>query len=1050
MLLSNAAIRNRTTVFVLVVLIVFAGAYSYVTLPRESAPDVKTPWVTVTTTQDGVSPEDIENTITKEVEKELAGLKGLKEITSLSAEGMSVVVLEFLPEIEIEDALQRVRDKVNIAKAEFPDQADEPIVKEINIAEFPIMMINISGSVSPVRLKAIAEELEEQLESVPGVLEVDVLGALEREIRIEIDPDRVASYNLTISELLALIPSENVNRSAGGLETEGMKINVRVPAEFEKPEDVYRLPLTTRNGRPIYLADVATVRDTFKDRLSYSRLDGRASITVAVKKRVGANIVAIARIAKAIIEEFRKRAPAGVAFDLTMDRSDDIHMMVSDLENNIVSGLVLVILVLVLFMGFRTSVIVALAIPMSMLISFAFIQAIGLTLNMIVLFSLILALGMLVDNAIVIVENIYRHMQMGKGRVQAAMEGTGEVAWPVITSTATTIAAFTPLLFWPGIVGDFMKYVPITAIVTLGSSLFVAMVISPVICSAFARAPRPTVGSREHAFKRGYRRLLETALRHRATTLMLAVFLLAAIAAVYVKRGAGREFFPDIDPNNATINIRAPQGTNIRETDRLARLLEQRVEAHRRAPDGYEKIEHVVATVGSEGGFRFQQSSGPHVANLSLVFPDYEDRKVPSAQVVADIRKATAGIAGAEIKVEKEEEGPPTGAPVTIRVIGKDLNVLEELSEEVYRRIEDVPNLVNLRSDLEAARPELKLRPARSRGVQLGVNTNVTAEFLKTANFGTKVGDFREFNDDYDITIRLPESQRTDIEDMLRLRVPSTTGGAVPLSSLGRFDYSPGLGTIHRVNQKRVVTLTADVEGRLDEEVLKDVQLRLSNLDLPAGYEIEYAGQKEEQEKAWAFLLKAFVIALLAIVGILVTQFNTLSAPLIIMTTVGLSTIGVFVGLLALNMPFGVVMTGVGVISLAGVVVNNAIVLLDYTRKLQRRGMTAVEAAVQAGVTRLRPVLLTAATTILGLIPMVTGISFNIHTFEWATRSESSQWWRSMASAVVFGLAFATVLTLVVVPTLYVSLYRVAQRLGLGGLHRAGEAVPARLELEDF
>ena len=1057
MLLSDAAIRNRTTVFVLILLIVLLGAASYATLPREAEPDVPIPLVLVTTAYEGVAPEDIESSLTKKIEKELTALKGLKELRSTSAEGLSLIVAEFLPDVRIADALDDVRAKVDVAKAELPTDAEEPVITEINVAEFPIMMINVSGTISPVRLKAIADRLEDAIEEIPGVLGVDVIGALEREIRLEIDPDRVTAYGLTVSELMALIPSENVNVSAGGLATRGVKFNVRVPAEFVKPEEVDRLLLATRDGRGIYLTDVAKVADTFKDPASYARMDGVESITVAVRKRIGADIVPIARRVVKILEYARRHAPAGVEFKIVLDKSKDIRLMVADLENNIVSGLLLVLIVLVLFLGLRTSIIVAAAIPMSMLISFALIAALGYTLNMIVLFSLILALGMLVDNAIVIVENTYRHMQMGYSPVTAAMKGTAEVAWPVTTSTATTVAAFSPMLFWPGIMGDFMKYLPITLIITLCSSLFVALVISPTICSVVARGKVKRADGQSW-FVRGYTRLLHAALSHSAVTLAAAFLLLAGVVALYAAYGKGKEFVPDIDPRRAIINIRCPQGTDLDRTDRIARLVERRLEPYR------DQLEHLAVNVGSSGSAAEMSfggsSSGPHVANLTLMFPDYEVRRRtgrPSAEAVAAIRRDLTGIPGAEIKVEPEQHGPPTGEAITVRFIGEDFATLEEISERGRGLIADVPGLVNLRSDYEAARPELVFHVDRRRAALLGVNTLVVGKFLQTAVFGSNVGTYRQFNDEYDITVRLPISQRVHIEDLLRLRVPNA-GAAVPLSSLGRFEYAGGFGTINRINQKRVVTLTGGAEGRRDEQVLADVQQRLAGLPLPAGYVIRYAGQKEEQDKASAFLIKAFFVAVLLIVMILVTQFNTLSVPLIIMTTVGLSLIGVLAGLLICQMPFGIIMTGIGVISLAGVVVNNAIVLLDYTRRLQRRGMDVIAAAVQAGATRLRPVLLTAATTILGLIPMATGVSLDVHKIDLAnpmnmiqTGSESSEWWASMAIAVIFGLAFATLLTLVFVPTLYVLLYRAAAAMGLGGLRRVAEK-PAREtpEAEDF
>jgi len=1031
MFLSDAAIKNRTTVGVLVVLIILVGAQSYIALPREGAPDVPTPYILVSTAYEGVSPEDMESSVTMKIEKELSGLKGLDEMSSSSAEGLSVVVCEFLPDVKIEDALQRVRDRVDLAKSDLPGEAEEPTIKEINIAEFPILMVSISGTISPVRLKVVADDLEDAIQQLPGVLSIDMTGELEREIRIEIDQDRLAAYTLTIPELLALIPSENVNISAGDLETEGVKFNVRVPAEFVDPAEVDHLLLTIRDGKPIYLSDVAKVKDTFKDRNGYARLNGRPSITLAVRKRIGANVVHLADGVRMVLAEFRKTAPAGVDFDITLDQSKYIRAMVADLENNILSGLVLVVAVLFLFLGFRTSAIVALAIPLSMLISFAVILALGYTLNMIVLFGLVLALGMYVDNAIVIVENIYRHMQLGYGRIRAAMAGAAEVAWPVIASTATTIAAFLPLLFWSGMMGDFMKYLPITLIIALSSSLFVALVISPTICSlVLSPAPRQR---KESGFIRGYSRVLRVALAHRFTTLFLAVTLLVGLGLLYLKQGAGVEFFPKSDPDNAAVSIRSPQGTNVRESDRLAMLVEERLKPYQK------DIDYVVTNVGTVGesiGFMSGGGGGPHVADVNLVFIDYVVRERPSAEVVAGVRRDVSDIAGAEVTVKEEEEGPRTGAPVTVRIIGENFKVLEVLSDQAKRMIADVPGLVNLQSDLEAARPELVFKVDRQRAMLLNLNTATIGRFLKTAVFGTPVGTYREFNDEYDITIRLPLAQRVNIDDLLRLRVLTNSGEAVPLSSLGEFEYSGGLGTISRIDQQRVVSLTADAEGRLDNEVLADVESRLAKLELPPGYSIEYAGQKEEQEKAQAFLSRAYVIALLLIVLILVAQFNSLLIPIIIMSTVVLSLIGVLSGLLICHLPFGVIMTGIGVISLAGVVVNNAIVLLDYTRKLQKRGLDLIEAVSKAGKTRLRPVLLTAVTTILSLVPMATGVSFDFHVFEWSMRSQMSQFWQSMAVAVIFGLAFATVLTLIVVPTLYASLYGLAARFGFGGLRK--------------
>ena len=833
-------------------------------------------------------------------------------------------------------------------------------------------------------------------------------------------------YNLTIPEILTLIPSENVNISAGSLETKGTKFNIRIPAELVTAEEVDHLLITVRDGKPIYLSDVADVKATFKDRTTYSRLNGKDNITLSIQKRAGSNVVFISDYIKAIIEQAKQKFPETLKFDITYDMSKYIRNIVADLENNIMAALILVTCILLLFLGWRTATIVAMIIPLSMLITFFLIQALGITLNMIVLFSLVLVLGMLVDNAIVITENIFRHIQLGYSKIDAAILGAREVAWPVITSTFTTVCAFLPLMFWPGMMGEFMKYLPITLTIGLLSSLFVALIFSPTICSVFISKSKKTK-KKENWFIRSYRKFQRVSLENPGITLFLAVCLLISMLTLYYKIGKGSEFFPSSDPERAVIDIRAPQGTNINETDRIARLIEKRIEPY------HEYFKYVVTSVGSSGGNSLDLSAstgGPHLASITLTFFDYVDRKRPSKEIIYEIRKDVADIAGAEIKVEEEEDGPPTGAPITVRIMGEDFRTLEELSSKAQRIIAEVPNVVNLRSDLEAARPELAFTVDRRNAMLLGVNTATIGNFLKMAVFGSRVGSYRQYNDEYDITVRLPFDKRTNINELGLLQIPNTAGYAVPISSLGKFNYKGGFGTINRVDQKRTVTLTADTEGRLSSEVLLDVQKRLDELELPIGYTIDYAGEKETEEESKAFLSKAFGIALFLVTLVLVIQFNSLRIPLIIMTTVILSLIGALFGLLVCDLPFGIIMTGIGVISLAGVVVNNAIVLLAYTQQLQKRGMDLISAAAEAGVTRLRPVLLTAATTICGLIPMAVGISYDFHTFTWATKSESTQWWRNMAVVVIFGLGFATMLTLVVVPSLYVMLTRFSYKFG--------------------
>jgi len=1026
MIVSDAAIKKRTTVFVLIAMIAVFGVYNYVTLPREMAPDINVPYITVTTTYTGVAPADIENNVTVHLEKKLKGLHDLEEITSVSAEGVSSITIEFLPDVDIDDALQKVRDKVELAKSDIPEDADDPVVAEVSFSDFPIMIVNVAGDIGLIRLKAIADDLEEEIESIPGVLNAAVIGGLEREIRIEPDPGRLAAYEIPLTELLAVIDSENADVAAGNIDLPEAKFQVRIPGEFSTPQEARDLILMMRNENPVYLTDVARIRDTFKDPESYSRINGRESVALSISKRTGENTFRIIEEIKAILDEARESLPEGAELIISTDNSKWIRIMLSDLENNILSGLLLVLVVIFLSMGFINSLFVALAIPLSMLISFTALRLAGLTLSNIVMFGLILSLGMLVDNAIVIVENIYRHMQEGKDRITAAREGTAEVSWPVITSTITTICAFLPMLFWPGITGEFMGYLPKTVIITLSASLFVAMVINPALCSRLMRIKAfRDLGKakRSSLFLRGYERVLNLSLDHPAFILLVCAIVLAGSVVAYARFGHGVEFFPKADPDSAMMFIWQPEGTPLEKTDALVRSIEKKLEK-------YEDIEHYVANVGSRpGGFFGSGSTGSHMARISIDFKEMEQRKHASRWLIQQIRQDVAGLPGVEIEVKEEQHGPPQDPPINIEISGEDFEVLAGITREVTKTIETIPGLVDLKDDYEQARPELRFRVDRRRAAMLDVNTVMVANFIKAAVLGREVGTFRQGEDEYDITLRLAPKDRDDLQKVLQLNVPGPAGQPIPLSSLARVEYAGGLGAIRRIDQERVITLKSEVEGRLPNDALGEVKQRLAGYRLPKGYELKYTGQDERQKEASDFLLKAFIVALFLIAMILITLFNSIALPGIIMVSVILSLVGVLIGLLIVGIPFGIIMTGVGVISLAGVVVNNAIVLIDYIQLLRKRGFARREALVQAGLIRLRPVLLTAITTILGLMPMATGFSFNFRELHFVMGSSSSQWWGSMAIAVIFGLAFATLLTLVVVPAMYELIDSATERL---------------------
>lgn len=1015
MLISNIAIDRRSTVFALMLIILIVGTYSYIVLPRESTPDITIPIILVITPYEGVSSSDIESLITHPIERKLKGLKDVEEIRSVSAEGSSMITIEFTPEVDIDNALQWVRDKVDQAKGDLPnDLENDPSILEINLSEFPILMVAVSGPVDENVLKKVGEELEDRIEQVPGVLDVVITGGREREIRVEFDPDRLFAYRISLSEVIRAIKQENVNIPGGSIDIGQGKYLLRIPGEFTDPAEIDNLVLTERDGRVIYFKDVAQVVDSFEDRTSSARVGGEQSVTLAIKKRTGANIIQVADQVFALLQIADQQIPPGIEMSVTLNESKDIRRMVSELENNIITGLILVVTVLFLFLGLRNSIFVALAIPFSMLLSFAVLQLLGVTLNMVVLFSLILALGMLVDNAIVIVENVYRHMQEGQSGVAAAKIAAAEVGWPVISSTLTTLCAFFPMTFWPGIMGEFMKYLPLTLIVTLTASLLVALVINPTLCGHFMSMGKKTnLPDRKPAkIIQMYSRCLQFALQYRLLVVCSSFLLLISIIATYVVLEHGVELLPDMEPNRAFVEIKAPEGTSLAASNELSLRVE---EFALQEPD----IRFVISEVGISGSDRGGGSVQSNLSKVTLDFVDRADRHEDSRAVLDRLRNLIGPLAGAEFKIAKQEEGPPTGPPVSVEISGEEIQVLDRLASQARQLIKDVPGMVDLKDDFSKAKPEIRIDVDREKASLLQLSTAEISEMVKAAISGTKLGVYREGEDEYDIIARMPEKRRTSIADIENLLIPAVDGSPVPLSTIATVKLSTGFGAIRHIDQKRVVTITADTFGRNSNDVLLDVQQRLTGLELPSGYQIHYSGEQEEQQKATIFLSKAFVGAILLIMLVLITQFNSVLQTLIVMTSVILSLTGVFLGLMITATPFGIIMTGIGVISLAGVVVNNAIVLIDYINKMVKEGMELNAALLRAGMVRFRPVLLTAVTTILGLLPMAIGVSFDFKSFAWEIGGESADWWGPMAVAVIFGLAFATMLTLIVVPVLY-------------------------------
>lgn len=1029
MQITEYSVRHNVTIYVLIALVVMGGLLAYSSLPRESNPEIEIPVVVVSTPYLGVAPEDIESLVTNIMEREIADVNGIKELKSTSAEGVSIVIVEFDISTNLDEALAKIREKVDLAKPDLPADAEDPIIQEITTTDFPVMIVSILGPYSQLRLKDVAEDLQDELESVPGVLEVGLAGGLEREFQVFVDLARLNHYALTLSDITNAIARENVNTPGGDVDVGDANFLVRVPGEYDTAEQIANTVVKTRFGTPIFIRDVAEVRDGFKEKETYSRLDGTSSVSLSITKRSGANIIEVSQRIRDLLEERKLDLPTGTEFVILSDESKGIRSMVKELENSMITGLLLVIAVIMFAMGLRNSILVGLAIPFSMMLSFLTLQVLGITLNMIVLFSLILALGMLVDNGIVIVENIYRHATMGKDPSRAALDGTAEVAWPVTTSTFTTVAAFMPLLFWPGIIGEFMGYLPKTLIITLVASLFVALIITPVLCAAFlkvrpgeqaisedaASQPNPsTLGGKTLL---AYERLLRGALAHRAITVATGFGMLIGTFVLYGASGLGVEFFPETPPERINIDVDAGQGTRVNLTNEIIKSIETQLHGD---PD----IEHFVATVGSGSGE--PGSSGlPHKGRVSVDFMDRELQTRPVAETIDEIRASIADIPGARIEITKQQQGPPTGAPINIELRGDDFRTTYRVLNEIKALIEPVPGLVDLKDNFSGGRPEVRIEVDREKAGLVKATTSQVANTVRAAINGVEASKIRDGEDEYDITVRLAEADRRSLTDLetLRIRVNDpdyiTDADLVPIGEIAQLKPASGTGSIRHVDRDRVATISANVEGRLPNDVISDVQAKLEDYDLPAGYSISYTGEQEDQAESQAFLGSAFLFALFLIALILVTQFNSVFLPAVIMLAVILSLIGVFWGQMIIQLPFGVIMTGLGVISLAGVVVNNAIVLVDYIQQLRARGLPRDEALVHAGLVRLRPVILTAVTTILGLVPMALKVSVDFSSLSIQKGGNSAEFWFPMAVAVIFGLAIATVLTLVVVPTLY-------------------------------
>lgn len=1108
--LSTFAVDNAISIFLLAFVILIMGVSAYQQIPKEQFPEVDFPTVYVNTPYFGNSAEDIESLVTRPIEREIQSVRGVKDIRSTSIQDYSVITVEFESDVDIDDATRKVKDAIDKAKGDLPNDLDaEPTVLDINLSEIPIITVNVSGNYSNEELKEYAELVKEDIEELDQISEVDLKGSVEREVKVDVDLAKMQAVGLTFRDIESAISSENITLSGGELVKNNFRRSVRVKGEFESVDELNDLIVKSENRRAIYLKDIAAVSFGYEERTSIARVDGLPVISLDVVKRSGTNLLEASDEIKLILDEARKELPSDISLTTFNDQSINTRTQVSNLENSIVSGVILVTLVLLFFLGLRNASFVGLAIPLSMLMGILFLYATGVTLNVVVLFGLILALGLLVDNAIVVVENIYRYMQEGYSSVQAAKYGAGEVAVPIIVSTATTLAAFLPLAFWPGLVGSFMQYLPITLIVVLTSSLFVALVINPVFTSALMkvdeRSEEAQVRSRKRrniltgsgimlvlgivfhfagfqlgrnlmgfvllitlmnyfllrpaafAFQNNFLPILENiydkfiraALRFPFMVFGGTFVLLFAAIGLLAVRTPKVIFFPTADPIYINVFVEMPLGTDIEATDTRMKEIEETVEEVVKPYWGI--VEAVLSQIGentSDPNSPPEPGASPNKGRITVSFVPSEERDgISTFKIMEEIRRSVRKFPGVEIVVDKNADGPATGKPINIEVSGEEMDQLAILSEKLISFInsKNIPGIEQLKADISIGKPELIVNVDRDAARRYEVSTFEVANAIRTAVFGTEVSKYKEGEEDYPIMVRLDEKYRNDIEDLLTQRIVLNGGTQVPISAVADIEYSSTFSAVKRKNLDRAITIYSNVlQGYNANEIITQIDDYLAIYDFPEGVSYEFTGEQQQQAEDLSFLFGAFALALVTIFLMIVAQFNSVLSPIIIVLSILFSTIGVFLGYAFSGRDISVVFTGVGIISLAGVVVNNAIVLIDYVKlvtkeKVDEKGLSnsfelekeeIKEAIVKGGATRLRPVLLTAITTVLGLVPLAIG--FNINFFTLVSEldpkifigGDNAAFWGPMAWTVIYGLVFATFLTLIVVPAMYWLSYR--------------------------
>ena len=1037
----DAAVAHSRPVLLVLVLVLISGSVAYVTIPKEADPDVAIPIIYVLIPHDGISAQDAERLLVRPMEKELRNVEGVKEMRASAREGQATITLEFEAGFDSDQALNDVREKVDIAKVELPDDSDEPSVNEVNVALFPVILVTLSGQIDERTLVRHARDLRDKLEGLPGILEVDIAGDREDLMEVIIDPVRLEAFNQSPETLLQFIDRNNKLVAAGAMDTGHGRFSVKVPGLFEGVQDVLNLPIKVNGDKVVTFEDVAVAHRTFKDANGFARVNGQPAVALEVTKRIGTNIIDTIEEVRAVIAREQESWPDGIQVSYSQDKSQQIRDMLDDLQNNVLAAVLLVMIVVIAALGLRTAGLVGVSIPGSFLAGILVLAFAGLTINIVVLFALIMAVGMLVDGTIVVVELADRKMAEGLPRQAAYAAAAKRMAWPITAATATTLAAFMPLLFWPGIVGEFMKYLPITLIATLSASLFMALVFVPTLGAIVGRRAADSSQSTANlaAAESGdldsitgltgaYVKVLRVAVGHPVKLVLVAAVLLTGAYAAYGAYGKGVEFFPDVEPENAVLHVRARGDLSVQESDALVREVESRL------LDMGE-----FATVYARTGTTFRaEVTEDTVGVIQLEFVDWQQRR-PAREILQEVRERTADLAGIIIEARKQEAGPPVGKPVQLHLSSRFPELLPDAIATVRRVLDDLGGFVDVTDSRPIPGIEWQVKVDRAEASRYGADITAVGNAIKLVTNGIKVGEYRpdDTDDEVEIRVRFPYSDRS-IDELDRLRVP-TESGAVPIGNFVERVAVPRVGTINRVDSRRVLKVEADVpEGVLPDDKVTEIKHRLKSANIDPRVIVEFKGEDEEQRQAEAFLVKAFGIALFVMAIILVTQFNSFYQALLILSAVVLSTVGVLLGLLVTGQPFGIVMSGVGVIALAGIVVNNNIVLIDTYNILRRRGLDTIEAVIRTGAQRLRPVLLTTVTTVLGLMPMVLGVNIDFIHRGLTVGGPSTQWWTQLATAVAGGLTFATLLTLVLTPSLLV----LGERLKFGRRSTLDAALP--------